>query len=78
MLRLLTFGGLRVLRADGSATDLANQRRRIAVLAIVAAAAPLGVSRERLMFLLWPDADADKGRHAARQTQGCKSVKWVQ
>ena len=67
MLRLLTFGGLRVLRADGSATDLANQRRRIAVLAIVAAAAPLGVSRERLMFLLWPDADADKGRHALNQ-----------
>ena len=67
MLRLLTFGGLRVLRADGSPSDLANQRRRIAVLAIVAAAAPHGVSRERLMFLLWPDADADKGRHALNQ-----------
>lgn len=67
MLRLLTFGGLRVLRGDGSATDLANQRRRIAVLAVVAAAAPGGVTRERLLFLLWPDADDDKGRHALNQ-----------
>ncbi len=67
MLRLLTFGGLRVLRDDGSATDLANQRRRIAVLAVVAAAAPGGVTRERLLFLLWPDADDDKGRHALNQ-----------
>ena len=67
MLRLLTFGGLRVLRADGSATYLANQRRRIAVLAIVAAAAPTGVPRERLISLLWPDVDADKGRHALNQ-----------
>lgn len=67
MLRLLTFGGLRVLRDDGSATDLANQRRRIAVLVVVAAAAPGGVARERLLFLLWPDADDDKGRHALNQ-----------
>ena len=67
MLRLLTFGGLRVLRGDGSATDLANQRRRIAVLAVVAAAAPSGVARDRLLFLLWPDSDAEKGRHALTQ-----------
>lgn len=67
MLRLLTFGGLRVLRGDGSATELANQRRRIAVLAVVAAAAPSGVSRDRLLFLLWPNSDEEKGRHALTQ-----------
>ncbi len=67
MLRLLTFGGLRVVREDGGAAELSNQRRRLAVLAIAAAAAPAGISRERLLFLLWPDSDADKGRHALNQ-----------
>lgn len=54
------------MREDGGTTELSNQRRRLAVLAIVAAA-PGGVARERLLFLLWPDADADKGRHALNQ-----------
>jgi DNA-binding SARP family transcriptional activator len=67
MLRLLTFGGLRVVRDDGSTTELSNQRRRLAVLAVAAAAAPAGIAREKLLFLLWPDADADKGRHALNQ-----------
>ena len=67
MYRLLTFGGLRLLRDDGSPTDLAAQRRRIAVLVAVAAAAPRGISRDRLLLLLWPDADADRGRHALNQ-----------
>ncbi|MCC7052840.1 MAG: hypothetical protein IT355_06195 [Gemmatimonadaceae bacterium] len=67
MLRLLTFGGLRVHRDDGDATDLTNQRRRLAVLAVVASEWPRGVTRERLLLLLWPDAEADKGRHALNQ-----------
>ena len=67
MLRLLTFGGLRVSRDDGTATDLANQRRRLAVLAVVAAACPAGVTRDRLLLLLWPDLDAERGRHALNQ-----------
>jgi DNA-binding SARP family transcriptional activator len=67
MLRLLTFGGLRILRGDRDGADLANQRRRLAVLAVVAAAAPGSVSRDRLMMLLWPDSDDEKGRHALNQ-----------
>ena len=67
LLRLLTFSGLRVLRDDGSTSELANQRRRLAVLAVVAAAYPSGVSRDRLLLLLWPDADAERGRHALNQ-----------
>jgi DNA-binding SARP family transcriptional activator len=67
MLRLVTFGGLRVLRDDVSVAELANQRKRLAILAVVAAAAPLGVSRERLLFLLWPDAEGDRGRNALNQ-----------
>jgi DNA-binding SARP family transcriptional activator/tetratricopeptide (TPR) repeat protein len=67
VLRLLTFGGLRVAREDGGASDLSNQRRRLAVLVIVAAAAPSAVTRDRLLYLLWPDTDSDKGRHALSQ-----------
>jgi DNA-binding SARP family transcriptional activator/tetratricopeptide (TPR) repeat protein len=67
MLRLLTFGGLQVQRDAGSTPELANQRRRLAVLAIVAAAAPAAVTRERLLFLLWPDTDEERGRHALNQ-----------
>lgn len=67
LLRLLTFGGLRVSRDDGTVTELANQRRRLAVLAAVAAAFPSGVSRDRLLLLLWPDAEAERGRHALNQ-----------
>ena len=67
MLRLLTFGGLRVTRDAVIATELGNQRRRLAVLACVASAYPAGVTRDRLLLLLWPDADAERGRHALNQ-----------
>ena len=67
VLRLLTFGGLRVLRDDSVVPELANQRRRLAVLASVAAAYPAGLSRDRLLVLLWPDTDAERGRHALNQ-----------
>jgi DNA-binding SARP family transcriptional activator/Flp pilus assembly protein TadD len=67
MLRLVTFGGLRLERDGEADSALANQRRRLAVLAVLAAAAPKAVPRERLMLLLWPDADEDRGRHALNQ-----------
>jgi DNA-binding SARP family transcriptional activator len=67
VLRLLTFGGLRVLRDEVVVPELANQRRRIAVLAAVAAAHPAGISRDKLLLQLWPDADAERGRHALNQ-----------
>jgi DNA-binding SARP family transcriptional activator len=67
VLRLLTFGGLRVTRDEVVATELGNQRRRLAVLACVASAYPAGVTRDRLLLLLWPDADAERGRNALNQ-----------
>lgn len=67
MLRLNTFGGL-VLQQDGQLhTGPAAQRRRLALLAIVAAAGRRGVSRDKLLALLWPDSEPEAGRHSLYQ-----------
>ena len=67
MLRLNTFGGL-VLQQDGQLhTGPASQRRRLALLAVVAAAGPRGASRDKLLSLLWPDSDAEPARHSLYQ-----------
>jgi DNA-binding SARP family transcriptional activator len=67
MLRLNTFGGL-VLQQDGQLhTGPASQRRRLALLAIVAAAGRRGVSRDKLLSILWPDSDPEAARHSLYQ-----------
>jgi DNA-binding SARP family transcriptional activator len=67
MLRLNTFGGL-VLQQDGQLhTGPAAQRRRLALLAIAASAGRRGVSREKLLSLLWPDSDPEAARHSLYQ-----------
>src|SRR4051812_16499528 len=63
MFRLRAFGGL-MLEHDGAPyAGPASQRRRLAVLAVLAAS-EAGVSRDRLMDLLWPKADPGRGRHS--------------
>jgi serine/threonine-protein kinase len=67
MLRLNTFGGL-VLQQDGQLhTGPASQRRRLALLAVVAAAGQRGASRDKLLALLWPDSEAEPARHSLYQ-----------
>ena len=67
MLRLTTFGGL-VLQQDGQLhTGPAGQRRRLALLAIVAAAGRRGVSRDKLLAILWPDSEPEAARHSLYQ-----------
>jgi DNA-binding SARP family transcriptional activator len=67
MLRLNTFGGL-VLQHDGQLyTGPASQRRRLALLAVVAAAGRRGASRDKLLALLWPDSEAEPARHSLYQ-----------
>ena len=67
MLRLNTFGGL-VLQQDGQLhTGPASQRRRLALLAVVAASGRRGTSREKLLSLLWPDSNPEAGRHSLYQ-----------
>jgi DNA-binding SARP family transcriptional activator len=65
MLRLQAFGGLALLDAGG--TPLVTQRRRLALLALLAAAGPRGLSRDKLVAYLWPESSAEHARHALEQ-----------
>jgi TolB-like protein/DNA-binding SARP family transcriptional activator/Tfp pilus assembly protein PilF len=61
--RLTLLGGVSI-QADGQPlTGRAVQRRRLALLALLAAARSRGASRDKLIAYLWPDADAENGRH---------------
>ena len=66
-LRLLTFGGLSVQGQSGPLTGAAAQPRRLAVLALVARGGERGVNRNKVLALLWPDADDAQGRRVLSQ-----------
>lgn len=68
ILHLTTFGGLSLRAEDRALGAAASQRRPLAVLAVLAAAGHAGVSRDRLVALLWPDAEPERGRRAVNQT----------
>jgi DNA-binding SARP family transcriptional activator len=65
-MRLRTFGGLFVETEDGG-RHVALQRKPLAVLALLASAGLAGVSRARLLSLLWPESDEEHARTALRQ-----------
>ncbi|HYD55186.1 MAG TPA: BTAD domain-containing putative transcriptional regulator, partial [Gemmatimonadaceae bacterium] len=69
-MRLRTFGGLWIEDPGArSASGAAGRRpRSLALLAILAAHAPTGASRERVLGILWPESDPDRARHALSQT----------
>ncbi|HEX2219363.1 MAG TPA: hypothetical protein VHG35_11215 [Gemmatimonadales bacterium] len=60
MLRLTTFGGvgIRTEGTDGApSAELAVSRRALALLVLVAAAPRTGISRDKVVALLWPESD---------------------
>src|SRR5215831_9540843 len=63
--RLRTFGGLSL--ADGGPSDIAIQRRRLAMLALLASAADRGLTRDKLTAYLWPESSSDDARHSLEQ-----------
>lgn len=63
MFRLRAYGGLTLERDGAPYAGPATQRRRLALL-VVLAASDTGVSRDRLTDYLWPDADPARGRHS--------------
>lgn len=68
MQRLKLFGGVCIERNETPLAGRAVQRRRLALLALLAAARAkggatgVGVSRDKLIATLWPTADAENGR----------------
>lgn len=68
MIRIRLLGGLSVSRDDQRlVAPAATQPRRLAILATVASAGDLGISRDRLQALFWPDADEAIARRALTQ-----------
>lgn len=63
-LRLETFGGLRLVGAQAGS---AHQRKRLALLAVLAASGDRGVSRDVLYAYFWPETSADAARHSLEQ-----------
>lgn len=64
MLRLETFGGLAL---SGGAESSKTPRRRLALLALLAATGERGLSRDKLQAYLWPESAPDNARHALEQ-----------
>ena len=63
-MRLKTIGGLWI-EADAAAPALGP--RQLGLLALVAAAGRRGVSRDRVIGILWPDSEDEAARHALSQ-----------
>jgi DNA-binding SARP family transcriptional activator/TolB-like protein len=67
MLRLRTLGAALVERNGEVLRGAASQRRVIALLALLAVPRNQGVSRDRVIGLLWPDSEPEKARQALTQ-----------
>ena len=63
--RLLTLGGAALVDATG--VVVAEQRRRLALLVLVASGRERGVSRDKLVASLSPESPTDSARHALHQ-----------
>src|SRR5262245_44717292 len=67
MLHLRTLGGA-TLSSEGTVLEgPASQRRRIALLSLLAVGGSRAVSRDTIISLLWPDSEPERGRHALSQ-----------
>jgi DNA-binding SARP family transcriptional activator/TolB-like protein len=67
VLRIQALGGLAVFDGERPLAGAAKQPKRLALLAMLARAGSRGVSRDRLLLMLWPDADEERGRRGLNQ-----------
>jgi DNA-binding SARP family transcriptional activator len=68
MYRLRLFGGASLEGPSGPLTGRAVQPRNLALLALLAVAGRSGCSRDKLIGLLWPESDEERGRHHLSQS----------
>jgi DNA-binding SARP family transcriptional activator/tetratricopeptide (TPR) repeat protein len=68
VLRLHTLGATFVADTTGEPLGgAAAQRRTLALLALLSIAGEAGLSRDKLLGLLWPEVDAERARHSLTQ-----------
>ncbi len=67
MLLIKTLGGLVVYDGARALSGAAQQPRRQAILALLARAGDRGMSRDRLLAMLWPEADEERARRGLNQ-----------
>jgi DNA-binding SARP family transcriptional activator len=60
---LKLFGGASLEGPSGPLAGRAAQRHRLALVALLAGSGGSGVSRDKLIAYLWPEADEERGRH---------------
>jgi DNA-binding SARP family transcriptional activator/TolB-like protein/Tfp pilus assembly protein PilF len=66
MLRLRTLGGLSIESPGPVGLGAAN-RRPLALLALLAVNGHRGLGRDKIVALLWPESDAERGRNSLNQ-----------
>jgi TolB-like protein/DNA-binding SARP family transcriptional activator/Tfp pilus assembly protein PilF len=62
MARLTLFGGVRIEGDQGPLPGRASQKRRLALLALLASPPARRIARDKLTAYLWPDADDERAR----------------
>lgn len=67
MLTLRTLGGVTLFREGKPLGGRSSQRRRLALLAMLAVAGDRGISRDKVISHLWPEHDTSRARHALSQ-----------
>ena len=68
MLHLRTLGTVNLSRDGELLGGAAQQRRLLAMLAVLGSAGKGGMSRDKLLALFWPEGDPDKARRAFNQS----------
>jgi adenylate cyclase len=67
MLRFRGLGRPLVEGPEGTVGGAASQRKPLALLALLAVAGARGISRDKIMAYLWPEAPADRATHRLTQ-----------
>src|SRR4051812_31965060 len=68
MLRLHTLGAVSVAGTPKPLSGAATQRRRLALLSLLAIAGERGLSRDTILGLLWAETGVERARHALAQS----------